>query len=48
MSVYNGFNDNSFEHAYNNALFNAIFLLQLKVAKVFSRGRCSPTGGDAV
>ena len=35
MSVYNGFSSRSQELVYNKALYNTVFLLQLRISKLF-------------
>ena len=39
MSVYNGFSTRSQELVYAKALYNTIFLLQLRIYKLFKGGK---------
>jgi hypothetical protein len=38
MSIYNGFGTRQMESSYNKALYNTIFLLQLRIFKLFKGG----------
>ena len=38
MSIYNGFGTRQMEGSYNKALYNTIFLLQLRIFKLFKGG----------
>jgi len=39
MSIYNGFGTRQQEGSYNKALYNTIFLLQLRIYKLFKGGK---------
>ena len=39
MSVYSGFSTRKMETVYNKALYNTIFLLQLRIFKLFKGGK---------
>ena len=39
MSIYNGFGTRQLEASYNKALYNTIFLLQLRIYKLFKGGK---------
>ncbi len=39
MSVYGGFGTRQQESAYGKALYNTLFLLQLRIFKLFKGGR---------
>jgi hypothetical protein len=39
MSIYNGFGTRQQEGGYNKALYNTIFLLQLRIFKLFKGGK---------
>lgn len=39
MSIYNGFGTRQQESSYNKALYNTIFLLQLRISKLFKGGK---------
>ena len=36
MSIYGGFSTRKIEHVYNTTLFNTIYLLQLRICKIFA------------
>ena len=42
MSIYNGFGTRQLEASYNKALYNTIFLLQLRIYKLFKGGKSWP------
>jgi len=39
MSVYGGFANRQLETTYNKALFNTVYLLQLRISKLFKGGK---------
>ena len=39
MSIYNGFGTRQQEATYTKALYNTIFLLQLRIFKLFKGGK---------
>jgi len=38
MSIYNGFGTRQQEATYNKTLYNTVFLLQLRIVKLFKGG----------
>ena len=39
MSVYGGFVNRQLETTYNKALYNTVYLLQLRISKLFKGGK---------
>jgi hypothetical protein len=45
MSVYSGFGTRQQESTYSKALYNTLFLLQLRIYKLFKGGKCRLIAG---
>jgi len=42
MSIYNGFSTRQLEAQYNKAIYSALYLLQMRIAKLFRGGTPNP------